>query len=138
MKVISMTMNRREVLHDTDCADCLGVLSISDKAVITSGGYERYFEQDGVTYHHIIDPTTGYPADSGLLSVSIVSADGTMCDALSTSLFIMGKEKAVQYWKKHKEQFDFVLLLKDGTIVISEGIEKIFTSDFDYEVVRDE
>ena len=50
----------------------------------------------------------------------------------------MGKEKAVQYWKKHKEQFDFVLLLKDGTIVISEGIEKIFTSDFDYEVVRDE
>lgn len=73
-----------------------------------------------------------------MISATIVSKDGTLADGLSTSLFIMGKEKAVQYWKKHKEQFDFVLLLKDGTIVISEGIEKIFTSDFDYEVVRDE
>ena len=116
----------------------LGVLSISDKAVITSGGYERYFEQDGVTYHHIIDPTTGYPADSGLLSVSIVSADGTMCDALSTSLFIMGKDKAIEYWRAHSDEFDMILYDKENKVYVSEGIAEDFTSDFDTEVVKKE
>ena len=77
----------------------LGVLETKDKAIITSGGYERYFEKDGVTYHHIIDPSTGYPADNGLISVTIVSADGTLADGLSTSLFVMGKDKAIDYWR---------------------------------------
>ena len=116
----------------------LGVLSISDKAVITSGGYERYFEQDGVTYHHIIDPTTGYPADSGLLSVSIVSADGTMCDALSTSLFIMGKDKAIEYWRAHSDEFDMILYDEENKVYVSEGIAEDFTSDFDTEVIKKE
>lgn len=70
----------------------LGVLSIKDKAVITSGGYERYLK-NGKVYHHIIDPSTGYPANSGLKSVTIVSNDGTLADGLSTSLFIMGLKK---------------------------------------------
>ena len=84
---------RVAVQSPDDTEDYLGVLSIRDKAVITSGGYERYFEQDGVTYHHIIDPKTGYPAESGLVSVTIVSTDGTLADGLSTSLFIMGWQK---------------------------------------------
>ena len=76
-----------------DTEDYLGVLSIQDKAVITSGGYERYFEQDGVTYHHIIDPKTGYPAENGLVSVTIVSSDGTLADGLSTSLLLWVRKK---------------------------------------------
>ena len=118
--------------------DYIGVLSVENQAVVTSGGYERYFEQDGVTYHHIIDPTTGYPADSGLLSVSIVSADGTMCDALSTSLFIMGKDKAIEYWRAHSDEFDMILYDKENKVYVSEGIAEDFTSDFDTEVVKKE
>ena len=84
---------RVAVQNPEDTENYLGVLETQDRAVITSGGYERYFEQDGKTYQHILDPKTGYPADSGLTSVTIVSADGTLADGLSTSLFVMGKKK---------------------------------------------
>ena len=114
----------------------LGVLETKDKAIITSGGYERYFEKDGVTYHHIIDPSTGYPADNGLISVTIVSADGTLADGLSTSLFVMGKDKATNYWKAHSDEFDMILLTDDEKLYVSEGIKDSFTSDIEYEIVE--
>ena len=60
--------------------DYLGILSTANRAVITSGGYERYFEQDGMKYHHIIDPSTGHPANNGLVSVTIVIADDFTSD----------------------------------------------------------
>ncbi len=70
-------------------------LEVSDCAAITSGGYERYFTgDDGKTYWHILDPATGKPAHSGLVSVTIVGKEGRLCDALSTSLFVMGLDKA--------------------------------------------
>lgn len=109
-----------------DAESMLGVVSIHDAAVITSGGYERNFEKDGVVYHHIIDPTTGYPADSGLISVSIVSEDGTLADGLSTSLFIMGKDKAADFWRAHQKEFDFVLCEEDGTLIVSNGLKDKF------------
>lgn len=114
----------------------LGVLAVQDKAVITSGGYERYFEQDGVLYHHIIDPATGYPADNGLVSVTIVSSDGTLADALSTALFVMGKDKALEYWKLHSDEFDAILLTKENELYITEGIKENFTTDMSFEVVN--
>ena len=114
----------------------LGVLEMKDKAIITSGGYERYFEKDGVTYHHIIDPSTGYPADNGLISVTIVSADGTLADGLSTSLFVMGKDKATDYWKAHSDEFDMILLTDDEKLYVSEGIKDSFTSDREFEIVE--
>lgn len=97
-------------------------LELADKAVITSGAYERNFEQNGITYHHIIDPRTGYPAESGLSSVTIVSDDGTLADGLSTALFIMGKESAVEFWRSHRNDFDMVLLADDGAVTVSAGI----------------
>ena len=66
---------RVAVKDPRDTGSYLCVLALTDVTLSTSGGYERYFEEDGVRYHHIIDPETGYPADSGLLSVTVVSAD---------------------------------------------------------------
>ncbi|CDB90306.1 putative uncharacterized protein [Clostridium sp. CAG:253] len=117
-------------------SDYIGVVSVKDKAVITSGGYERYFEKNGKTYHHILDPETGYPAESGLKSVTIVSDDGTLADALSTSLFVMGKEKALDYWHEHKNEFDTVLVEDNGDITITGGLEKIFKSNFKFDIVK--
>ena len=127
---------RVAVENPADTGSYIGVLSIKNKAVITSGGYERYFEQDGKTYHHIIDPSTGYPANNGLTSVTIVSDDGTLADGLSTSLFIMGPEKAQEYWKKYSNEFDMILVKDDGSIVVSEGIADSFTSDSDFAVIK--
>ncbi len=107
----------------------LGVLSVTDKAVITSGGYERYFEEDGVTYHHILDPKTGYPAESGIVSVTIVTGNGTLADGLSTSLFIMGKDLAEEYWKNHSDDFDYILVTEDETIYVTAGIADLFESE---------
>lgn len=115
------------IQHPEDEDGMLGVVTTHDTAVITSGGYERNFEEDGVTYHHIIDPSKGYPADSGLISVTIVSEDGTLADGLSTSLFIMGKERAAEYWRAHKKDFQFILCEKDGTLVVSGGLKDTFT-----------
>lgn len=114
----------------------LGVLQTSDKAVITSGGYERNFTKNGKTYHHILDPSNGYPANNGLTSVTIISSDGTLADALSTSLFVMGKDKSIDFYKKTNYDFDFILYTSNDKLIISEGIKDKFSSDLDIKVVN--
>lgn len=113
-----------------------GILEIKDQAVITSGAYERYFEQEGKRYHHIIDPATGYPAENGLESVTIVSQDGTLADALSTALFVMGKEKALAYWKEHADDFEAILIENNGDMTITEGLQDCFSSQKSFSVEK--
>lgn len=103
-----------------------GALEIIDKAAVTSGGYQRYFEQDGETYWHIMDPATGRPARSGLVSVTIVTDRGVEADGLSTALFVMGKDRAAAYWKTHPG-FDFILIDEDGCVTVTEGLENSFS-----------
>lgn len=105
----------------------LGVLESEDGAVVTSGNYERYFiGDDGKQYGHIIDPATGYPAKSGLASVSIIAKEGRLCDALSTAIYVMGLDEACEYWKNNGG-FEMLLVTDENEIYLTEGIENDFS-----------
>lgn len=116
----------RVAIQDPQSDVYFGVLEIRDQAVVTSGGYERYFEQDGNIYWHIIDPATGYPARSGLLSVTIVGDSGVICDGLSTSLFVMGLEDAAAFWRS-SDDFEAIFMDESGNITITEGLDGCFS-----------
>lgn len=112
----------------------LGVLELTDLAVGTSGGYQRFFERDGVTYWHIIDPKTAAPARSGLSSVTVVGPSGLVCDGLSTALFVMGLEKGTQFWNDHPElEVEVLFVTEDGTMYITPGMDEMFSLAQEYE-----
>ena len=117
----------RVAIRNPEGDGVLGVLSVSDKAVITSGGYERYFvDEAGNMWWHIMDPATGYPAKKGLISVTIVGDEGLYCDALSTALFIMGREEAAAFWRERRD-FEMMLVSDEGELLLTPGLYDSFT-----------
>ena len=118
-------------VKDPSTGQPMMVLSIRDQAVVTSGGYERYFQQDGRTYWHIIDPATGRPAESGLRSVTIVGDDGLVCDGLSTALFVMGLERAAQFWAG-SDDFEAIFVTDDGSVYLTQGLTDRFALTQDH------
>jgi thiamine biosynthesis lipoprotein len=106
----------------------LGTLALGGGlAAVTSGGYQRFFEQDGRTYPHILDPKTGCPAESGLTGVTVVCADGARADALSTALFVLGEDGALALWRE-AGGFELLLVTADGRVVLTPELEKSFTA----------
>lgn len=115
-------------------SESIVTISVTDKTVVTTGAYERYFEKDGIRYHHIFDSNTGYPVDSDIKSVTIISDNSALADAYSTALFIMGKDKALEFQKKEKT-FDAIIVTQDNTIIATDGVRDLIeiTSEEYYE-----
>ncbi len=118
------------VTDPRDTGSYLGVLSVGQAAVVTSGGYQRFFTEGGTTYIHILDPETGYPVtgEGDLVSVTVVTDDGAKADALSTALYVMGKDAALEFYR---EQGDFELVLVTGGshVIVTPGLKDAFSGE---------
>lgn len=104
----------------------VGNLLLTNTAAVTSGSYQRNFTQNGKTYHHILDPKTGYPVDNDLLSVTVICNDGTAADGLSTALFIIGSDAALKLYQKNVFSFEALFITKKKEIYITEGLTERF------------
>lgn len=112
----------------------IAVLTLEgSNAVVTSGGYQRYFDEGGIRYSHIMDPMTGASVQNEMRSVTIVADDGFLADGLSTALYVMGMEKATAFWQS-SDDFEMVLITDEG-IFVSEGLRDRFSCEKDYEVI---
>lgn len=108
----------------------VGSIKLSDKAVSTSGAYERFFSNSGKKYHHIINPQTGYPSESDLISATIIADSSVETDALSTAAFILGLDKGLKLVKERKGT-QAVFIKEDGSIYATEGLREIFTCNME-------
>lgn len=112
------------------------IVKVKDKSVVTSGNYERYFEVNGTRYHHIIDPKTGYPSNSGLISTTIISDKSIDGDGLSTSTFVMGLDKSLDLINSIPG-VEAVFITKDKKVYTTKGLNnenfKINNKEYTYE-----
>lgn len=114
------------IMHPRAEGSYLGILSLTgEHYVSTSGDYERYVMADGVRYHHILDPATGYPARSGLCSVTIVCDSGLLADALSTACFVLGPEQGLTLAENYGAEA--LLVGEDGAFQMTEGMRELFS-----------
>ena len=116
--------------------DTYGNIAAPDKVIATTGGYERYFEQDGKKYIHVLDPKTGYPVESDLAAVTVISEDGLLADFLSTTLFAAGKTALLE--NINNEKFDVIAVDTERNIYLSDGIKDSFvlTNKTDYRLAE--
>lgn len=123
--------------RNEDGESYLGSLTIDGTCSIsTSGDYEKYVIEDGVRYHHILDPKTGYPAESGLISVTIVCDDGWLSDGLSTACFVLGYEDSLPLLETY--QAEAVFVTEDKEVIVTDGLKDMFTlTDSSYEQVEE-
>jgi len=103
----------------------IGLVKVIDKTVVTSGIYERFFMHEGVRYHHILDPWTGYPVDNELASVSIISDKSIDADGLSTSLFALGVEKGLKLIEE-VEGSEAIFVTRENEVILSSGATALF------------
>ncbi|MBQ4136548.1 MAG: FAD:protein FMN transferase [Clostridia bacterium] len=106
-----------------DTSKMIGTLKLDRGFVAVSAAYERYAEIDGVKYHHIIDPETGRPSDSDIASAVAISKNGALADALSTALFVMGSERAIELYGQNAFDFEAVIIKNNGEIILTDGLE---------------
>ena len=113
------------VVNPSDSSEYLGTLVLEGECFVsTSGDYERYVEVDGIRYHHILDPATGYPAASGVRSVTIVCDSGILSDALSTACFVLGVEQGMELAQSYGVKALFVD--EAGQLFMTESMREIF------------
>lgn len=103
----------------------MGTLDIHSGFVSTSGLYEKYFEQDGKLYHHILDPGTGYPVDNDLVSVTVVCDSGALSDMLSTACFVLGWEGSQELLTHYNAGAVFIYKNKD--VAVTENLKDRLT-----------
>ena len=114
------------IQHPRNPQELIGLVPVIDKSVVTSGDYQRFYQAtDGKKYHHIIDPKTGYPSDSGLISTTIIAKSSTTADALSTITFLAGLEQSKMILKDF-EDVEAVLIDKHLTVYLTKGIKDDF------------
>ena len=109
----------------SDRGDIIGTITVKNKSIVTSGIYERYIEKDGIKYHHILSPKTGYPYENEIAGITIISDKSSDGDALSTSVFAMGVEEGMKFVNT-QEGIDAIFVTKDNKIYITDGIRDIF------------
>ena len=105
--------------------DSFAILSVEETAVVTSATDQRYFEENGKMYHHIIDPKSGFPVDNGTFSTTVVCESGAKADALSTSIFVIGIDKAKELYK-NSDDFEFVILDEEDNVYVTTGLKDNF------------
>lgn len=113
------------IANPFETSEVFASLQIVDKAVVTSGNYERFFLKDQVRYHHILDPDTGYPAENGFVSTTIYGENSMDADALSTAAYIMGKEKAVELIET-LQGYEGIFISSEGEMSKTSGIKEDF------------
>ena len=116
--------------HPRDERGTVGTLTMSADTVLSvSGDYERYVTVGGERYHHILNPHTGYPSSTGLASVAVLAEDGALADALSTALFVMGEERAMDFYASEMYKFEAVFVDENGNIRVTEGLRGLFVQE---------